>query len=511
MAAHNTIRVRQITDRLDYHSLVKHGIIPDIRKMIPSSVATSSKRKYPPFVYANESYSYYGVMIEFILRRSIARAFNVDVNLDPMSLGHDNAHVVIQYSTADSMEDITLLSNVLTALVTGTEAYPEDSLKVMVRTYTIITSKLIKMLKDATTEGIQFDQELAYGHVMGHPDIISTSTIYDVKNTIQFCKMSESAYCQTLAYFALSRKSHPRVTSIGLILPMQCSIIIHDLSGWDSSKYLGVVTGKTTIPRTQPTDTTHITFAGRHISKGKDISKCLSDNFRDVPMQMFLRNAQSGRVDRKGLFKQQELVKKTIEGRGMKYFTHATYVVNLCADQVEEDGRLWAQEYLNDDIEFTASIGGRGVVVHTGALCGRHLDDGLDAMEDTVRRALKFATKECPLLLETSAGEGTDVCKTIDDLGMFFHRFSADEQERLGVCIDTCHVFSSGICPLEYITQWLEYYDTRIGLVHFNESAVVCGACRDRHAPIGQGFIGLDVMAKIARVCVERGIPMVIE
>ena len=127
-----------------------------------------------------------------------------------------------------------------------------------------------------------------------------------------------------------------------------------------------------------------------------------------------------------------------------------------------------------------------------------------------VRNSLSYATESCPLLLETSCGEGTEVLTKIEELGTFFYRFSVEERKKLGVCIDTCHVFAAGYQPLSYLEHWEKYCKIPIILVHFNDSKGICGSCLDRHVYPGYGNIGVR-MIEIAKWCKSRNIQMVIE
>jgi deoxyribonuclease-4 len=209
--------------------------------------------------------------------------------------------------------------------------------------------------------------------------------------------------------------------------------------------------------------------------------------------------------------KQVPAAKAFIAESGLQYFTHAAYTINLCADHHGEDGN-WAQRSLDEDLQVTVDMGGRGVIVHTGACKGRPLEEALNTMEKMVRCALQYATKYCPLLLETPCGEGTEVCTNIQDLGSFFFRFTPEEREKLGVCIDTAHIWGAGYDnPVDYFKHWEQYCQTPIGLVHFNDSRSQCGDRTDKHAPPGQGYIGMEKMLAVGAWCQARGIPMVHE
>lgn len=156
-------------------------------------------------------------------------------------------------------------------------------------------------------------------------------------------------------------------------------------------------------------------------------------------------------------------------------------------------------------------MGGKGVVVHTGAR--KHLpeDQALNIMVHMVRTALPYATDHCPLLLETPCGEGTEVVTKIEELGNFFYRFTVEERKKLGLCLDSCHVFAAGYDPLSYLQHWEKYCPIPIKLVHFNDSQHECCCKKDRHAAPGHGHIGMEKMQAIAHWCHERNIPMVRE
>lgn len=135
--------------------------------------------------------------------------------------------------------------------------------------------------------------------------------------------------------------------------------------------------------------------------------------------------------------------------------------------------------------------------------------EALNIMEKSLRKVLKYASKSCPILLETPAGEGTEVCTTFEEFSNFFTRFENDE--RLRVCIDTCHVFAAGHEPYTYLLSWNQKHPNTIGLVHFNDSKFPKGSRKDRHRRIGLGYIGFQQMARIAKWCVNHNITMVFE
>jgi len=241
---------------------------------------------------------------------------------------------------------------------------------------------------------------------------------------------------------------------------------------------------------------------GTHMPK----LKSLVDTVRSLPdlkkpYQIFLGSPTSSHLN----IKDAELVAaaKYIGERGTKLFVHSPYIINLCT--AGQSG--WNVELLKKNLQYAAAIGCQGVVVHVGKSTKQALGDAMATMKANVLAALEDATEDCPLLLETPAGQGTEVL-TEEKAFVDFVREIGDP--RLRICIDTCHVFACGHKPLEYIQHTCEHEDL-VKLIHYNDSATPCGSCVDRHAFMGQGHIGMDGMRAIAEYCGDKGLPMVIE
>jgi deoxyribonuclease-4 len=128
-------------------------------------------------------------------------------------------------------------------------------------------------------------------------------------------------------------------------------------------------------------------------------------------------------------------------------------------------------------------------------------------MQETLKNALAHATPDCPLLLETPAGQGTELLRGAEEFMDFVESFG---DQRLRACLDTCHVFACGHKPLEYLGKMRERAGL-LKLVHYNDSAAPCGSCVDRHAYMGTGHIGMEGMKAIAELCTAGQVPMVIE
>jgi deoxyribonuclease-4 len=140
----------------------------------------------------------------------------------------------------------------------------------------------------------------------------------------------------------------------------------------------------------------------------------------------------------------------------------------------------------------------------------------MQTMRANIAKALEHASPSCPLLLETPAGQGTELLTGREEFLDFIESF---KDERIRACIDTCHVFAcknptdpdgNGHDPLEYIKEGVKRSNL-VKLVHFNDSLEACGSCKDRHAFVGTGHIGFETMQAIAEFCMDKTIPMVIE
>jgi deoxyribonuclease-4 len=201
-------------------------------------------------------------------------------------------------------------------------------------------------------------------------------------------------------------------------------------------------------------------------------------------------------------------------------FVHSQYIINLCAaaaadaaaaDAAAADaaaaGAAWHTDLLVKNLQYTRAFGGQGVVVHVGKSVASPVPEALERMRGALVLALEHATVDCPLLLETPAGQGTETLKGMDEFLDFVESFA---DPRLRVCLDTCHVFACGHNPLTYVNAALARPGL-LKLVHFNDSLGECGSCVDRHAAVGAGKIGFEGMEALAERCAAAGLPMLVE
>ena len=192
---------------------------------------------------------------------------------------------------------------------------------------------------------------------------------------------------------------------------------------------------------------------------------------------------------------------------------HALYLCNFAAPNDEVYEKSVAA--LRNTMEVASAIGADAVVVHVGSHLGSGFEHGLERVLPAMEQVLELSTDETWLLMENSAGAGGTIGRSIDELATIYERL--DRHPRLGICLDSCHLYVSGIDVTDPVAldALLDEVDASIGLdrlraLHVNDSAAELGSNRDRHANIGEGLIGeaLGVFLGNARL---QGLPAVLE
>jgi deoxyribonuclease IV len=192
---------------------------------------------------------------------------------------------------------------------------------------------------------------------------------------------------------------------------------------------------------------------------------------------------------------------------------HAIYLIN-CASTDSEVKRKSASALANS-LRVGDGIGSAGVVLHAGARKGEPHGPSMKRAAKGIRAALDDSDS-CPLLLENTAGTNGPLGRNVDELAALLELSGADE--RLGICIDCCHLFASGvdIREPEGLSALVDELDDKIGLkrlraLHVNDSAVPLGANRDKHAIVGQGELGKRGLATFLSEPRFEELPAVLE
>jgi deoxyribonuclease-4 len=191
---------------------------------------------------------------------------------------------------------------------------------------------------------------------------------------------------------------------------------------------------------------------------------------------------------------------------------HASYLINLAGTDeavVEKSGIALAA-----CCDVAAAIDAEAVIVHVGSHLGDGLEAGLDRIQGELAKVLADLPDSIWLLLENTAGAGGTIGRTVDELAAVIER---SPHPRLGICLDSCHLFASGIEVGDpaAMTALLDSVDAKIGLdrlraLHLNDSQMPFGSNRDRHANVGEGLIGEDMASFLGHPLLQ-GLPCVLE
>jgi deoxyribonuclease-4 len=178
---------------------------------------------------------------------------------------------------------------------------------------------------------------------------------------------------------------------------------------------------------------------------------------------------------------------------GLPSLVHALYLVNLAAP----DDAIYEKsiDTMRSTVDAACAIGALGVVFHVGSHLGAGFEVGLARLVPALAQILEHCNETTWVLMENSAGAGGTIGRTVDELATIFD--ALDRHERLGVCLDSCHLYVSGIDATDTaaLDAALDELDEKIGLdrlraLHANDSKAPLGSNRDRHENIGEGLMG---------------------
>ena len=250
----------------------------------------------------------------------------------------------------------------------------------------------------------------------------------------------------------------------------------------------------------------HLSSSGGFLAMGETARRIGATTF-----QFFTRNPRGSRakaIDPADAAALRALL--TAEGFG-PIVAHAPYTINPCSK--DERTREFARETLADDLARMEYLPGNLYNFHPGSHTGQGTDAGIAQIADTLNAILR-PEQQTTVLLETMAGKGTEVGRRFEELRAIIDRVELGE--KLGVCLDTCHVSDAGYDVAGTLDGVLAEVDRVIGLarlraVHLNDSLNPCGAHKDRHARIGEGTLGQETFRRIINHPALRNLPFVLE
>lgn len=194
-----------------------------------------------------------------------------------------------------------------------------------------------------------------------------------------------------------------------------------------------------------------------------------------------------------------------------KIVAHAPYTMNCAA--AREDLREFARETMKDDLKRMEYTPGNYYNFHPGSHVGQGSEAGIAKIAEILNDVLT-EEQSTTVLLETMAGKGSEVGRSFQEIRAIIDL--VDRKDKLGVCLDTCHVWDGGYDIVGNLDGVLKEFDEVIGLgrlkaVHLNDSMNGLGSHKDRHAPIGEGCIGLEALVRVISHPALKGIPFILE
>ena len=210
------------------------------------------------------------------------------------------------------------------------------------------------------------------------------------------------------------------------------------------------------------------------------------------------------------------LFREKAEALDLETYVHAPFLINLGSPTEDTYKNSLASTAYS--LKRGQEIGALGVVVHTGsAVKEENVANAWKQIKKGVMPILESLDDEAPLLLlEPTAGQGQSLVKKLDDLANYLQ--ALENHPKVGICLDTCHVFAAGhdIAKKGGMKETLDLLVEiagveRIQLIHANDSMDVCGALKDRHQNIGDGFIGIDPFAELLAHPAVANAPLILE
>ncbi len=254
---------------------------------------------------------------------------------------------------------------------------------------------------------------------------------------------------------------------------------------------------------------------GAHVSTSGGIHTAIDriEEYGGEAVQIFTQSPRTWRPTNHDPANIERFKERRAEAGVGAVLCHALYLVNLASpdEQIYEKSR----STLSNTVDVACAIEADAVVFHVGSHLGAGFEAGLERVVPALARALERCSDTTWLLMENSAGAGGTIGRSIEELATLYERL--DRHPRLGICLDSCHLFVSGydISKREQLNGVLDRLDEAIGLdrlraLHVNDSKAPLGSNRDRHENVGDGVLGSKLGVFLGHPQLQ-GLPAVLE
>ncbi|WP_312444915.1 deoxyribonuclease IV [Lacrimispora sp.] len=250
----------------------------------------------------------------------------------------------------------------------------------------------------------------------------------------------------------------------------------------------------------------HLSSSKGYLAMGKEAVKIDANTF-----QFFTRNPRGTRAKAMNPEDVDRFLAFAAEHGINRILAHAPYTLNACS--ADEGLRALAIDTMKDDLERMEYTPGNCYNFHPGSHVGQGAETGIGYISDMLNQILT-PEHHTTVLLETMSGKGSEIGREFEELREILDR--VEQKDHMGVCLDTCHVWDAGYDISGDLDGVLNRFDRIIGLdklkaIHLNDSQNPLGAHKDRHAKIGEGFIGFEALKRMTVHPALKGLPFYLE
>ena len=250
----------------------------------------------------------------------------------------------------------------------------------------------------------------------------------------------------------------------------------------------------------------HLSSSGGYLAMGKEAVRIGANAF-----QFFTRNPRGGAAKPLDLADINAFNEYRRENNIISVLAHAPYTMNACAK--DEGLREFAKNTMLDDIMRLDNVDGAMYNFHPGSHVSQGVEVGIEFISSMLNEVIKEDQKTI-ILLETMAGKGSEVGRSFEEIKAIIDKVSLNH--KLGVCLDTCHVYDGGYDIVNDLDNVLNEFDEIIGLdrlkaIHLNDTKNPFESHKDRHEKIGDGFLGIEAITRIINHPKLKELPFFLE
>jgi deoxyribonuclease-4 len=250
----------------------------------------------------------------------------------------------------------------------------------------------------------------------------------------------------------------------------------------------------------------HLSASKGYLHMGEEATSIGANTFA-----FFTRNPRGGKAKEINTADVNAFLEYAENHNFAKLVAHAPYTLNACSNK--EETREFALNIMADDLERMEYTPNQLYNFHPGSHVGQGVDVGIELIVNQLNTVLK-PDMTTTVLLETMAGKGSEIGRSFEELKAIIDGTKLDN--KLGVCLDTCHVYDAGYDIVNNLDGVLDEFDRVIGLdrlkaIHMNDSKNPFESHKDRHEKIGEGSLGFDAMVRVINHPKLKGLPIILE